>query len=156
MRRSTSRATRSIRAVSAAADGLRTALSRNASVAAETECAAVAAVWVSVVMAVLLISWGIRRCSAEESVDDRRGLLKLFDLRDVSALVDDGHLAAGDQGGEVVGVADRNEPVVATPDDQRARGDAVQPPPQAPVGDRPRELAGAAQRPDQPGRGRDR
>src|SRR6266567_3187330 len=81
------------------------------------------------------------------------GLVVLLYLRDVAAVVDDGDLAAGDAVGELAGVGDVGELVLAAPDDQGAGADPVQPVAQAPVWDRPGELAGAAERPDQAGDG---
>src|SRR5882672_9111822 len=81
------------------------------------------------------------------------GLVVLLYLRDVAAVVDDGDLAAGDAVGELAGVGDVGELVLAAPDDQGAGADPVQPAAQPPVWDRPGELAGAAERPDQAGDG---
>src|SRR6516164_4279497 len=153
MRLSRSRATRSILAGSATAVSHRVALSRNASVAAEPEWAAVATGWVSVVMAVFLLLGGVRWFSAEEFVDGLDGLVVLLHLRDVAGAVDDGDLAADDGIGELSGVGDVGKLVLAAPDNQGAGVDPVQSAAQAPVGDRPGEFAGAAEGPDQAGDG---
>jgi hypothetical protein len=71
----------------------------------------------------------------------------------VAALVDDGDLAPRDHVGELPGVGDVGELVLAAPDDQGAGADPVQPAAQAPVRDRPGEFAGAAEGPDQSGDG---
>src|SRR5580658_5549121 len=143
MRLSRSRARRLVLAGSAAAVSRRVTLSRNASVAAEPEWAAVAAAWVAVVMGVF--ARGAWWFSAQEFADGLDGLVVLLHLGDVAALVDDGDLAAGDRVGELPGVGDVGELVLAAPDDQGAGADPVQPAAQAPVGDRPGEFAGAAE-----------
>src|SRR4051794_10163568 len=86
--------------------------------------------------------------SAEELVDGANGVLVHLNLWDVSAVLEDGDLAAADGVRELVGVRDRSELVLAAPQNEGAGADPVEPAAQSSIGDRPGELAGAAEGPD--------
>src|SRR5688500_13982758 len=81
----------------------------------------------------------------QELVHQLDGPLRLLEVWEVRSVLDHLDPRSPDALTELVGVDALHEVVPVTPHDQRVRGDAVEALVQAPVRDRPDELAGAGQ-----------